>query len=268
MILHGEFFSKCLRKVIAFKAILPIDAPDATEELDAAQNQKFKTLYLLHGYCGNCNDWLLNSKIQALSTEHTIAVIMPSGDNGFYVDNINGARYGEYIGRELVAVTRRLFPLSEKREDTVIGGLSMGGYGAIRNGIKYADTFGSILGLSSALITDAVAESHGEMPGAPENPEFYRSIFGDADKLLGGENDPKALAKRRKESGKPFPGIYMACGTEDFLIEPNRNLRDFYCELHIDLTYEEAPGVHDWVFWDTYIKKALDWYAGRNKDGK
>jgi putative tributyrin esterase len=268
MILHGEFFSNCLRKVVSFKAILPIETEQEIKGQEASQSLKFKALYLLHGYCGNCNDWLLNSKIKELSAAHNIAVIMPSGDNGFYVDSVTGARYGEFIGKELVEITRRLFPLSEKRADTLIGGLSMGGYGAIRNGLKYADTFGSILALSSALITDAFAESHGEMKGAPENGEYFRAIFGDPEKLQGSENDPKALAKQRKESGMPFPGIYMACGSEDFLIEPNRNLRDFYKKLQIDLTYEEAPGVHDWVFWDSHIRKALDWYENRNLASK
>lgn len=49
----------------------------------------------------------------------------------------NGSdNYGDFIGRELVELTRKIFPLSHKREDTFIGGLSMGGYGAIPNGIE------------------------------------------------------------------------------------------------------------------------------------
>jgi putative tributyrin esterase len=265
MVLHADFFSECLRKIVSFSAVLPVDVPQEIEKQDAMQAKKFRTLYLLHGYSGNCNDWLLNSKIQELSTSHNMAVIMPSCDNGFYVDNTTGARYGEYAGKEIVEITRRIFPLSENREDTLIGGLSMGGFGAIRNGLKYTDTFGSIIALSSALITDAVAENHGDMKGAPESKEYYISVFGDPEKLKGSENDPKALAKQLKKSGKPIPGIYMACGSEDFLIHENRSLRDYLNELNIDFTYEESPGVHNWDFWDPHLKKALGWYESRTR---
>lgn len=78
-------------------------------------------------------------------------MVMPSGDNAFYVDQPKGHNnYGEYIGQELVRLTRKMFPLSRKREDTFIGGLSMGGYGALRNGLKYSDTFGAVIALSGA----------------------------------------------------------------------------------------------------------------------
>ena len=97
------------------------------------------TLYLLHGYTGNQVDWLYRSDIEKWAMQHGYAVIMPSGGNSFYLDNeTTGERYGVFIGEELVEVTRKMFPLSHKREDTVIAGLSMGGYGAIRNGLRYA----------------------------------------------------------------------------------------------------------------------------------
>ena len=73
----------------------------------------------------------------------------------FYMDHPNAnENYSEFIGKELVKITRRMFPLSHKKEDTFIAGLSMGGYGAIRNGLKYHDTFGYIAGLSSAMILE------------------------------------------------------------------------------------------------------------------
>lgn len=49
---------------------------------------------------------------------------MPSGENRFYLDDEkSGELYGEFIGKELVEFTRKLFPLSDKREDTFIAGL-------------------------------------------------------------------------------------------------------------------------------------------------
>lgn len=81
-----------------------------------------------------------------------LAVVMPAGENAFYVDQPSiGAMHGQFIGEELVEITRKMFPLSRKREDTFIGGLSMGGFGALRNGLKYHDTFGAVICLSGAL---------------------------------------------------------------------------------------------------------------------
>lgn len=263
MLLHADFYANSLRKFASFAAILPNDIPQAMKGPDAPKTDKFKTLYLLHGYSGCCNDWLLGSRIQEYAMRHNLAVIMPSGDNGFYLDDDKGLNYGEFIGKELVEFTRSFLPLSDQREDTLIGGFSMGGYGAIRNGLKYSDTFGSIIGLSSALITDAVAESHGDMKGAPEGKAYYLSIFGDPDQLLGSEKDPKALAIKLKESGKQMPRIYMACGSEDFGIKNNRDYKDFLLENHIDVTYEEGPGVHNWDFWNPHIESALNWYDNK-----
>lgn len=260
MYLHADFYAKSLRKFASFAAIIPNDVPQQMKAGDAPEDGKFKTLYLLHGYSGYCNDWLHGSKIQEYALQHNLAVIMPSGENSFYLDDTKGLNYGEFIGKELVEYTRSLLPLSDKREDTLIGGYSMGGYGAIRNGLKYSDTFGTIIGLSSALITDGMAGSHGDMKGSPESKEYYVSVFGDMDKLIGSDNDPKALAVNLKKSGKQMPRIYLACGSEDFGIKNNRDYKDFLIKNQIDVTYEEGPGVHNWDFWDPHIKSALNWY--------
>ena len=88
---------------------------------------------------------------------------------------------------------------------------------------------------------------------------FYQSVFGDLDQLRGSDKDYKALVLKLKKEGKPIPEIYMCCGTEDFLYEPNRDYRDFLIGEGVSVRWEEGPGNHNWTFWDTYIKKALDW---------
>ena len=139
-IIEVNFISKCLMRVVTFNAIIPVDkfGPQA----ENAEQKPLKTLYLLHGIFGNYTDWVNGTRIQAWAEANDLAVIMPSGENRFYLDDEkSGELYGEFIGKELVEFTRKLFPLSDKREDTFIAGLSMGGYGAIRNGLKYAENF-------------------------------------------------------------------------------------------------------------------------------
>ena len=257
-IIEVNFISKCLMRTVTFNAIIPVDkfGPQA----ENAEQKPLKTLYLLHGIFGNYTDWVNGTRIQAWAEANDLAVIMPSGENRFYLDDEkNGELYGEFIGKELVEFTRKLFPLSDKREDTFIAGLSMGGYGAIRNGLKYAENFGCVIGLSAALVHDTWKDADNSAPIFTFRRNYYEAIFGEYDKVKGSDKDPKALLLKLKEEGRPVPKMYLCCGTEDGLITANRDFRDFLNENGVDLTYVEGPGKHDWVFWDTYIKKVLDW---------
>lgn len=256
-IIEVNFISQCLMRTVTFNAIIPADkfGPQA-----AAQQKPFKALYLLHGIFGNYTDWVNGTRIQAWAEANDLAVIMPSGENRFYLDDEkSGERYGEFIGRELVEFTRKLFPLSDRREDTFIAGLSMGGYGALRNGLKYAETFGCVAGLSSALIYAGLKDSDNSAPVFTFRRRYYEAIFGDLEHIVGSDKDPKALFRKLREENRPLPKLYMCCGTEDSLLAANRDLRDDLLANGADLTYEEGPGGHDWVFWDTYIRKILDW---------
>jgi S-formylglutathione hydrolase FrmB len=256
-IIHVEYLSSCLQREVCFKAIIPLEKPGTS----TFPKKKLKTLYLLHGYMGHCTDWLSGSGIHELAIMHDMAVIMPSGENSFYVDNPDIDTYfGEFTGKEIVEFTRALFPLSEKREDTLIGGLSMGGFGAIRNGLKYPEVFGSVIALSSALITDKVGDKTTDFSSMLAGRKYYERTFGNLDELPGSDNDPKALAKKLAEGKKQFPNLYMACGTEDFLLMENRDFKDYLDRLGVQFTYQEGPGNHDWKFWNVYIGKALDWY--------
>ena len=257
-IIEVNFISKCLMRTVTFNAIIPVDkfGPQA----ENAEQKPLKTLYLLHGIFGNYTDWVNGTRIQAWAEANDLAVIIPSGENRFYLDDEkSGELYGEFIGKELVEFTRKLFPLSDKREDTFIAGLSMGGYGAIRNGLKYAENFGCVIGLSAALVHDTWKDADNSAPIFTFRRNYYEAIFGEYDKVKGSDKDPKALLLKLKEEGRPVPKMYLCCGTEDGLVTANRDFRDFLNENGVDLTYVEGPGKHDWVFWDTYIKKVLDW---------
>ena len=257
-IIEVNFISKCLMRTVTFNAIIPVDkfGPQAED----AEQKPLKTLYLLHGIFGNYTDWVNGTRIQAWAEANDLAVIMPSGENRFYLDDEkSGELYGEFIGKELVEFTRKLFPLSDKREDTFIAGLSMGGYGAIRNGLKYAENFGCVIGLSAALVHDTWKDADNSAPIFTFRRSYYEAIFGEYDKVKGSDKDPKSLLLKLKEEGRPVPKMYLCCGTEDGLVTANRDFRDFLNENGVDLTYVEGPGKHDWVFWDTYIKKVLDW---------
>lgn len=258
-LIQVNFISKSLMRTVPMNVILPVDKitfPGMPEENEAP----YKTLYLLHGVLGNYTDWISGTNIQRWAEEKNLAVVMPSGDNMFYVDQKESQNYyGEFIGEELVEMTRKMFPLSHKREDTFIAGLSMGGYGAIRNGLKYHDTFGYIAGLSSAILIDGIENRTNDSPFFMERRDYAERVFGDLKKVQDSDMNPRWLVKKLKDEHVKLPKMYLACGTEDPLLEISRSFRDFLKDTEVDLTYEEGEGGHEWEFWNRYIKKVIDW---------
>jgi S-formylglutathione hydrolase FrmB len=247
--IQASFFSECLKRKVHFNAILPVD-PMFPE----MYRPPLKTAYLLHGYTGSCDDWFTRHSLGNLSLRNNLAIILPNAENHFYVDDMQREdMYGEFIGKELVEFTRKVFPLSEKRDDTIIGGISMGGYGSLRNGMKYNDVFGHVVAIAPAIILNEVTgpDFNPSIPGVALG--YYESVFGDL--KTANERDVSVfwLSKKMKDEGAEFPDIYFACGANDRLVYENRRFHAHLTELGIPHVYEEAPGTHDELFFDPYL---------------
>ncbi|MDR0862578.1 MAG: esterase family protein [Oscillospiraceae bacterium] len=254
--LQIQFLSSSLMRKTSFNVLLPADGFPGMPP----RPTPYKTLYLLHGFIGTSSDWLLNSQLEDLSEMYNLAIVMPSGENSFYVDAASGtSQFSKLIGDEIVAFTRKILPLSDKREDTFIGGLSMGGYGALYNGLKYHKTFGHIIALSSAIITATDALTASDEPNAMGlNRAYYETVFGDLTKLPSTDKNLNVLADRvLSEPHEPLD-VYFACGETDFLIEPNRAFAKHLTDTEFPHTYEEGPGAHEWAFWNTYLRRGLE----------
>lgn len=259
-IFQVDYFSDSLRRSTCFHLVLPNDMPPMMTKDNEHHKRKIKTLFLLHGYSGASKDWLLGASVQELAGKYNIAVIMPSCENSFYLDGKGtGRAYGTYVGQELVEYVRRTFGLAMEKEDTFIGGLSMGGFGAIRTGAFYPETFGKIVGLSSALIINNIKNKKEGFTDYIADFDYYVSVFGDLDKLDNSVNNPEYIIKKLIDGNKAVPPIYMACGTEDFLIEENRGFYDFLKSKAVEVEYVEGPGNHNWDFWDKYLEPSIQW---------
>ena len=166
-----------------------------------------------------------------------------------------GLAWFKFISGELPALCRRFFPiLSDRREDTFIGGLSMGGYGALKCGLRAPQTFSQVISLSGALDAADTAINN----TVPATRRYWEDVFGPAKDVPGSENDLFAAATALADPALR-PKIYMWCGTEDFLYAQNTRMRDHLRALGYDLTYEESPGDHQWRYWDQKIADALAW---------
>ena len=252
-----NFFSESYQRSTKINVLLPADAPappGAKKDL-----KPFKTLYLLHGYRGNCDDWLHYSLIADMSMKFGIAVVMPEGVNGGYVDQPRSGILGSsFIGRELVDFTRRTFPLSERREDTIIAGLSMGGYGTLYNSMKHGGVFGHAIALSTPVkVLRFESECEPEERRAHQNLGYYEAVHGDVKTVNTTDRNIALHAKHVIDSGKPVPNLYMACGYNDMLVPENRELHEQLLGSGFPHVYEEGPGTHDWPFWNEFLFRGL-----------
>ena len=254
-LIQFTYVSSVLLRSVPVQVVLPADK--MTPEGEYVPLKKYKTLYLLNGLMGSHVDWVSGTRIQRWAEERDLAVVMPAGENSFYVDRPGFyADYGKFVGQELVEMTRRIFPLSERKEDTFIGGLSMGGFGAMRNGLKYADTFGRIVALSPAL---------GMFEGEPE-PVCY--LLGktpaDWEQIKASDVNPRWLAENFQGEK---PGIYLACGKQDDLFGSSERFHGVLTKAGFAHHYVADEGDHDWDYWDRHIRLALQWLPLDDRTG-
>jgi S-formylglutathione hydrolase FrmB len=248
-----NFFSEELQICTAVNVILP-DRPMA----DVRKNDAYRypVLYLLHGLSDDQTIWQRRTSIERYADPLGLAVIMPAVNRSWYSDMDAGGRYWTFVSQELPDRMAALFPLSTAREDTFVAGLSMGGYGAFKLALSQPERFAAAASLSGALDIVEVVKDH------DDDQVTHReicSIFQKPDAVRGSNADLFALARSLVASGKPAPRLYQWCGTEDFLYQQNLRFRDFANTMHMDLTYEDAPGCHEWVYWDRQIQRFLEW---------
>ncbi len=240
---HITFRAHSLNHDTSINVVIPEDC----------DQEKIPVLWLLHGMHDNHSGWCRRTGIERYANEYKIAVVCPDGENSYYTNMVYGKRYFDYVSDELVKYVRRVFRFSEKREDNFICGLSMGGYGALHTALMRPDQYSAAASLSG--VVDIVSRLQ-----VCAWTHEARMIWGDdfkenvknspADIMWLAENFPSDAEK---------PRIYSCCGTEDSLYPLNITFRDFMRNTDFDYTYDEGPGVHNWAFWDTWIKKAIEW---------
>ena len=262
-LMHVDFFSDVLGMCMDMDVIIPQQTKGQIGMEGVASGGQYKTVYLLHGMSDDQTIWQRRTSIERYVSQLGVAVVMPTTHLAFYTDTAYGMKYWTYVSQELPRICREFFPrMSDKKEDTLAAGLSMGGYGAWKLALGASDTFGAAASLSGALDVAADSDRHLTDERAP----LFRGIFGDPEKLRGSENDLLALADKLAAAKKPLPRLYAWCGTEDFLYEDNLRAWDHVKKLGYDLTTEKSAGDHQWKYWDAKIQDALRWWLKTDAD--
>lgn len=255
-----DFHSETLGLACSMNVILPQRTSSQIGLAGKAGDGRFPTLFLLHGMSDDHSIWMRRTSIERYVAPLGLAVVMPAVHRSYYSNMVHGGRYWDFVSEELPALARSFFPLSDRREDNFVAGLSMGGYGAFKLAFACPEKFAAAASLSGALDVGG----HFNALGEERSAEFQR-IFGPVESIPSTDNDLFHLAKQLKASGKPIPSLFQCCGTDDFLYKTNLKFHNFLKGQDFDLTYLEAPGTHEWGFWDKHIQDVLNWLPLRRE---
>jgi S-formylglutathione hydrolase FrmB len=257
---HCEFFSNVLGIMAKMIAIIPQTSPGAVGVTTNAKHgaDGFRTLYLLHGASDDETVWTRRTLIERYAEARGIAVIMPTTLRFFYTDTVSGYRYFTHVATEVPMLARQFFPLSTRREDNYVAGLSMGGYGAFKIALTFPEVFSAAVSLSGVM---DIADFADQLVDAERRRELA-GIFGEKNPR-GSDNDLYHLVEKMQSSPQK-PRFLQICGASDFLLEQNQNFAFFVRPLGYEHSYEEYPGTHEWGFWNDRIQHVLDWLDGKH----
>ena len=237
-----HYFSSSLRKASAMNVVFP-EGPEIP--------RPWSTFYLLHGLSDDQSIWIRRSSIERYVAGLPLVVVMPDGGRGWYTNAVEGYAYEDDLMNDVRGLVERTFPVKAERSGRAIGGLSMGGYGAIKLGLKHHEEFASV-------------NSHSGAVGIFRDPERVRTLDPEFSRIFGpdpkdGPEDPFAIVTKL-DHGR-LPKMRIDCGTDDFLLGQNRAFHEHLEALRIDHEYEEFPGGHEWAYWDQHVRQAIDFHV-------
>jgi putative tributyrin esterase len=236
---------------VKVNTVLNIILPDPVR-IENVPVRKRKVLYLLHGLSDDASAWQRYSSIEIYANAYGLVVIMPSVGRSFYIDQPNGQQYFTYITEELPQYLSDVFDLRPKREDTLIAGLSMGGYGALKAAFAYPERFCAAASFSGVLSLEILKLD----PDDSRRKEFAL-LFGSLDKLYDSPHDPAVWFQSASKDPAKLPRLFISCGRQDDLYPLNKLTAAALKQLGIPVDYYEEDARHDWLFWDPQIRRFL-----------
>jgi putative tributyrin esterase len=242
--------SKLLGRSMPYRVILPVGYAKTAAK-------RYPVIYLLHGLFGGHENWTTLTKLPLYAQNYAAIIVTPEGENGWYTDSPTkpANRYEDYIIKELIPEIDAKYRTKAARVGRAIAGLSMGGYGALKYGVKYPEMFVLVGSFSGALGAASFSDGSGEMAS------IFKSIdeaFGPAGSETRTVNDLFAIVHNASpEKIKTFPFIYLDCGTEDFFFQNNREFVAVLNEKRVPHEFRELPGRHAWPYWDKQVLEFL-----------
>lgn len=242
--------SKLMGREMPYRIILP---PTYSKE---NSSERFPVVYLLHGLTGHYDNWTDKTRVARLTGSADFIIVTPEGEDGWYTDSATkpNDKYDSYIVKELIPEVDKKYRTIADRDHRAIAGLSMGGFGSLKFGLKYPEMFVLAGSFSGALGAASITEKN--FPGAIG--KTIDAIFGPDGSDVRKANDPFAIVRSATpDQIRKFPFLYLDCGTEDFLFQNNREFDSLLIEKKVSHEFRELPGAHNWIFWDAQVEEFL-----------
>lgn len=251
-----DFFSEFLKQQYCMNVILPEQINGYSAVSKKRIEPPYPVLYLLHGTSQNHTDWTRFCALERYAQRTGLVIVMPATLRGWYTNQKIGYPFFDFFTKELPLTVKRFFNVSDKREDTFVAGVSMGGYGAVKLGACFPERFAAVASMSGAVNMIHVIE---KSKNQSDKAKMYRNLtFGTLDEMRGTEMDTVYMLEKRLAEGTPLPKFYICCGTEDYLLPVNRAFHERF-EGRLDMVYVEGEGGHKWEYWDDQIQKIIKW---------
>jgi putative tributyrin esterase len=246
-----QFESKLVNATLAYNVVLPPD-------YRASSATRYPVLYLLHGFGGHYSDWVTRTNLADYAARYRMIIVTPEGNDGWYTDSVSSpsGKYESYILKELIPDVQKRFRTIDSRYGRGIAGLSMGGYGAIKFGLKSPGTFAFAGSMSGALATTSWTDD--DLKNLQSIRASVFGVFGPPGSETRKANDifeiTRGLSAARIAA---LPYIYLDSGTEDFLISHSTQFATLLREKKVPHEFRELPGDHNWAYWDQQVQEVL-----------
>ncbi len=246
-----QFHSTLINAALPYNVILP-------PEYRAAKTTRYPVLYLLHGLGGHYSDWLTRTNIADYAARYRMIVIMPEGNDSWYTDSATkpNDKYETYILRELIPDVQHRYRTIETRYGRAVAGLSMGGYGALKFGLKFPGTF--IFAGSMSGVTEAASWTTEDLKDLKAIGDSLQPVFGPPGSETRKANDLFELARGMNAARiTALPYFYFDSGADDFTAKSNQKFAELLWQKKIPHEYRQLPGNHNWAYWDQQVQEVL-----------
>jgi S-formylglutathione hydrolase FrmB len=252
--------SRLMAREMPYRVILPEGYGKLKGKNIIVKPKSYPVMYLLHGLTGHFDNWTDKTNLAKYAAEFDYIIVTPEGNNGWYSDSetIPNDKYESYIIRELIPEIEKKFRVQAERNHRAVAGLSMGGYGSVKFGVKNPELFALVGSFSGAFGAASLTEKEIGTKGVGAESIFR--TYGAADSETRKQNDLfKIIREMPAEKIKTLPFIYIDCGTEDSLVfQSNRDFINLLVEKKVKHEFRQLPGAHNWKFWDAQVQEFLE----------
>ena len=226
-------------------------------------NEVRGVITLLHGLGNSSSEWFHYSAACRYAADNGFVLVVPEVGNSFCNNMRYGAPWHTILTQLLPAQLRKIFQLPIQREQNFVAGLSMGGYGAFLLALSRPDLYAAAGSFSAPLDVTGMAP----YPKADHLTPFLTPVFGE-DLLLPPEANLNQLAQSVAVlPSKEQPRLYATCGKEDDthgISESNCRFKALADKLHLDFTFDEWHGTHEWNYWDRSLAQFIGFILNNN----